>query len=429
MVALSYEGPTWVEPPRESSTPHSKIVPLLEFLFLFSFHRSALSCTRPLPHDEAMSRPLRILFLHGFESGPHGIKVKRLRALPNVQVVAPQMEVAKYRSPLHNPHLMALGVFALATLSLVGISAYLWNAQGRPPVLARVSWFSAGVSVAAVAGAAVAARAIWRSAVRYVIDSSLKVQIDAVRAHRPDILVGSSFGGGLIAHLVNKQIWHGPAVLLAPAHTRTQRHLDNSDFVFDEHAFQFVDSRRRRSADVVAAEAAAPPSDLSLPLNLGLLLIHPTHDAQVPFADSIRLLRDTVERDPLFPIKLVEGAREWRKSNARSPRSSPQPPRPLLLSFVLSFRRRARRQPRPEQGRHHGAVRSLDPRGPPTRRGAPVRVELHGRGRRGCRSPDGRRSRCRRSRQELGPHHEDNHHVAPANRPSLRTRGHREAAF
>jgi alpha/beta superfamily hydrolase len=38
-----------------------------------------------------------------------------------------------------------------------------------------------------------------------------------VKAYKPDLLVGSSFGGGIAARLLKEGLYKGPAILLAPA--------------------------------------------------------------------------------------------------------------------------------------------------------------------------------------------------------------------
>lgn len=40
----------------------------------------------------------------------------------------------------------------------------------------------------------------------------------AIAEHRPDLLVGSSFGGAVAVELYARGAWTGPAVLIAPAH-------------------------------------------------------------------------------------------------------------------------------------------------------------------------------------------------------------------
>lgn len=47
--------------------------------------------------------------------------------------------------------------------------------------------------------------------------ASYKVAKSAVQTHQPDVIVGSSFGGGILMKLLQSGDWSGNAVMLAPA--------------------------------------------------------------------------------------------------------------------------------------------------------------------------------------------------------------------
>lgn len=51
-------------------------------------------------------------------------------------------------------------------------------------------------------------------------EASLEVQAEALRAFRPDVLVGSSFGAALAVELLARDLWRGPTLLLAQAAVR-----------------------------------------------------------------------------------------------------------------------------------------------------------------------------------------------------------------
>jgi len=108
---------------------------------------------------------LRVLFLHGLEGSPTGNKAQRLRAMPGVEVVAPALPTEAVRAfrEAHGP----------------------------------------GVPVPPEATA-----------------PALEVARRAVRDGAPQVVVGSSFGGGVAVWLAVKDHWTGPLVLLAPAGAR-----------------------------------------------------------------------------------------------------------------------------------------------------------------------------------------------------------------
>ncbi len=104
---------------------------------------------------------MRVLFLHGLESSPTGEKVTRLRADPRYDVTAPQLPTE-------------------------ALAEHLRENGGRivPPEL---------------------------------VVPSIDIARAALAATTPDVVVGSSFGGGLAAMFAADGTYDGPLVLLAPA--------------------------------------------------------------------------------------------------------------------------------------------------------------------------------------------------------------------
>ena len=111
-------------------------------------------------------RPKKILFLHGLESGVNGSKVQYLRK-EGFDVLCPSLDTESLRAYLKDNKVPSGGV-PLATYQ-----------------------------------------------------KAKKTALKALKTYKPDIVVGSSFGGGLAAVLINEEYWiDKPAVLLAPAATK-----------------------------------------------------------------------------------------------------------------------------------------------------------------------------------------------------------------
>ncbi|HEY5656663.1 MAG TPA: hypothetical protein VIY27_02630 [Myxococcota bacterium] len=55
-------------------------------------------------------------------------------------------------------------------------------------------------------------------------EASLAVQAEALETFRPDVLVGSSFGGAVAVELLARGLWRGPTLLLAQAAVRMLEH-------------------------------------------------------------------------------------------------------------------------------------------------------------------------------------------------------------
>lgn len=52
------------------------------------------------------------------------------------------------------------------------------------------------------------------------LEGSIATQIAALATIRPDVLVGSSYGGAVAVAMLDRGVWRGPTVLLAPAAER-----------------------------------------------------------------------------------------------------------------------------------------------------------------------------------------------------------------
>jgi pimeloyl-ACP methyl ester carboxylesterase len=104
---------------------------------------------------------MRVLFLHGLEGSPQGDKPTRLRSIAGVEVIAPALPTGP------------LQVFRQA------------NPRGSIPAA--------------------------------LVQPSLELALATLEECRPEVVVGSSFGGGVALWLAFTGAWQGPLVLLAPA--------------------------------------------------------------------------------------------------------------------------------------------------------------------------------------------------------------------
>eukprot|EP01052_Picozoa_sp_SAG31_P049416 SAG31_NODE_10811_length_1094_cov_1.407035_1_plen_169_part_00 len=72
-------------------------------------------------------------------------------------------------------------------------------------------------------------------------EECLELQREALRSFKPDVIVGSSFGGGLCLDLIGRGDWTGPAVLLCQAFRLARRR-------FQPTAARQRQARRRRAS-------------------------------------------------------------------------------------------------------------------------------------------------------------------------------------
>lgn len=141
---------------------------------------------------------LRVLFIHGLESGPTGQKVRTLRSA-GFEVVSLQMPCGR-RAVLRDPALWVGVMLMVAGIVAVGMLA---------------PWWAAVVATMAALLTLPRARA---ALTRRMLQRSVAVQQQALAAHQIDIVVGSSFGGAVGLALLQRGLWSGPTVLLCPAH-------------------------------------------------------------------------------------------------------------------------------------------------------------------------------------------------------------------
>lgn len=160
----------------------------------------------------------RVLYFHGLEGSPEGHKPTRLRARADLDVRAPNVDTS-----------------ALITF----LTEHGVVPSGLPAE---------------------------------VLDPLLAVARDALLEGTPDVIVGSSFGGGLTMELSRRELFQGPLVLLAPA-----------------------------GAKLFGVETLQHPSRVAV--------VHGRRDEVVPVADSVRLAADSTGDTALF---LVDDAHRLR---------------------------------------------------------------------------------------------------------------------
>ncbi len=160
---------------------------------------------------------MRVLFLHGLESGPQGQKARYLAG--RFEARTPDMQTASSAAARLQEELR------LADRSAVD------GPETR------------------------------RKAEVALFERSLALQRAEVASFRPDVLVGSSFGGALAVALLREGAWKGPTLLLAQA--------------------ALLATRR--------AGVLGPEAQVALPEGVDVLLVHGTRDDVVPLDDSRKL--------------------------------------------------------------------------------------------------------------------------------------------
>eukprot|EP00730_Choanoeca_flexa_P012004 TRINITY_DN3024_c0_g1_i2.p1 TRINITY_DN3024_c0_g1~~TRINITY_DN3024_c0_g1_i2.p1 ORF type:complete len:247 (+),score=23.68 TRINITY_DN3024_c0_g1_i2:3-743(+) len=200
----------------------------------------------------------RVLYIHGLESGPWGAKAMALKKhFKNVKSV--DMEVSLWRLNRRNSLARCMLVSMSATIVATGtITTALTYAQ---PSLA-ISTIGGLTTLFFMARYHALPRAVER-----MLNSATSIQTKAIASFKPDLIVGSSFGGAVACHLIAQQRWSGPTLLLAPAY------------------LQILNRARRELCDT-SMQALKRYSDQS-----NVLIVHSDNDTTVPPADAVALHR------------------------------------------------------------------------------------------------------------------------------------------
>lgn len=152
-------------------------------------------------------------------------------------------------------------------------------------------------------------------------DECRKLQVDAIESFRPDVIVGSSFGGAICMDLIGRGHWKGPAVILC-------------------HAFQLV-----------KPDAPVPKLLPGVPY----CLVHGKRDAVVPPEHSRAVVEQAALRNADIEggdrlVTLIEpddthGLRTVCGLPAKDSKSEPLPPQFLLDCLVQGVWEQSRTLP------------------------------------------------------------------------------------
>lgn len=214
----------------------------------------------------AGGRSIRVLLAHGLETPEDGgDKARVLRdAFGESNVCCPPLKLKAFRHPVWSPSYVIRGMYAtiLGWFAIwIGFIAHRVTIDSR----SLGDWTPQDVlfAVLPILFSLVTYRVGYRSAVRAMLEHSLNILRPAILDFKPDVLVGSSWGGCCAVHLLLDGGWTGPLLLLAPAQ------------------------------DTVATKMGSNPADLRLDAaacSLQLIVVHSQSDRTIALADSVRLV-------------------------------------------------------------------------------------------------------------------------------------------
>jgi hypothetical protein len=161
-----------------------------------------------------MSKRTKVLFIHGLEGHPQGSKVLAMRA-QGFRVHCADMKMSKFNLLKRNSILRSL-------LRLPEVRLGALGALALPILGAKFDMFWPAMGLCAggtIAMASVSQRFMGRACMES-LEACVELNRRAIAGFRPDVIVGSSWGGAVASELVRRRHWRGPVVFLAPAYVK-----------------------------------------------------------------------------------------------------------------------------------------------------------------------------------------------------------------
>lgn len=149
-------------------------------------------------------RRRRVLVLGGWSPGPLGILQHRMQADTDFEEPSIPMPPSGVRWCLNPFWALLLAYLAVACWLLGAVDGWL---DGIAANVVRVCIVVASL----VIGRLLVAGLVW-----FAIRDAVRVAEARILELRPDVVVGFSWGGGVLCWLLAERRWTGPAVLLAP---------------------------------------------------------------------------------------------------------------------------------------------------------------------------------------------------------------------
>eukprot|EP01064_Diplonema_japonicum_P038806 TRINITY_DN9530_c0_g1_i1.p1 TRINITY_DN9530_c0_g1~~TRINITY_DN9530_c0_g1_i1.p1 ORF type:complete len:233 (+),score=33.93 TRINITY_DN9530_c0_g1_i1:277-975(+) len=193
---------------------------------------------------------MKVMYLHGLESGPTGTKAKKLAE--RFTTHAPDMQMSVWDLRRHNS--VARNVVKQKGLLAAGLAGSVAGGLLAGPV-----WCAGGAVLGCAGFSALNRKHVVKKAVSGSFEACVQVQCAAIREYKPDLIVGSSWGGAVALELIRRQIWSGPCVALCPAYHKIH--------------------------GMMASES------ITLPDGAHCLIVHGTDDKTIPIANSRELER------------------------------------------------------------------------------------------------------------------------------------------
>jgi hypothetical protein len=167
----------------------------------------------------------KILFLHGLEAGLNGNKSNYLRKeFPNC--TTPDFQVSKFKIWLKNSFLrniLTSKIFLLSTSSILLASIFIcmkFNLLFFGISFGFISFFLFLI---------LAKNSLIRNAVKKSMENNIQLSKDEIIKNKPDVIIGSSWGAAVLVNLIERDIWKGNSIMIAPAYYSVNKVIFNNN--------------------------------------------------------------------------------------------------------------------------------------------------------------------------------------------------------
>jgi hypothetical protein len=149
---------------------------------------------------------MKTLYLEGFSPGP-GLPFPLLHGNKDIEVIHPRMPYY-WIDILSNPYVwLSFGILSFLVWIII---PQLMNFQRH--TLKAVTYYMIMFFVSLYF-----IYFFKTLAVRWTVDTCVKQMAKEINLHKPDVIIGYSWGGGIASFLIERKIWLGHTILIAPA--------------------------------------------------------------------------------------------------------------------------------------------------------------------------------------------------------------------
>lgn len=284
---------------------------------------------------------LRILYVHGLESGPIGYKSVLLRSrykdVISVDMDMSVLNIRKKHSAVRN--LLKIQILPLIAFMLLCTLLLYFLIFNRIAALKSNSWQITLSVIASLILYPIIVFAIpyFRNkmigyALKRSFEQCCNVQTKVIKEnnYKFDLVIGSSWGGAIACHLIKTNVWQGPTIVLCPAYKKVMdmiaytqcksRCLHNQDD-HDTNSYAKFDSNNVNKRGGELGKSVGDYNYNSIMSNgknskiNKWLIVHGKNDQTVPYQDSVLLQQLNPDK---FELKLIENESHRMKTFAGS---------------------------------------------------------------------------------------------------------------